>query len=309
VTPAPQGFPGPIFVGGPGRSGTHVMGRLIAAHPRYHMIRTEARFHASSGGLPDLLAGRVGMKSFLESMRGHWWKRGPRQNQGLQRIATKSSYEAALAAFEAGFDDDPWGASRALVDALLGAAAQSDGKPSWVEVTGDTIQEASTLLRLYPEGRLINMVRDGRAVVAGTLNKTNLTDDPMKALAKWERMVRAADVVYRSAPAGTMLVMPLDHLVALDRERSFRRLVEFLEVDDEEPMRNYHEKRISAERAHVGRWRERMAPADARLVDRRYRRLVRRLHRSGIAWAPAPEGSAGLAQRVRVAGGRVSRPG
>jgi hypothetical protein len=275
------------------------------------MIRTEARFHASRGGLPDLLAGRAGLDAFLRRMRGHWWKRGPRQNQGLQRLARRKAYEAALVEFEAAFGDDPWGASRRLMDAILGAAAEADGKPSWVEVTGDTVQEASTLLRLYPEARFVNMVRDGRAVVAGTLNKTNLTDDPMRALAKWERMVRAADVVYRSAPPGTMLVMPLDHLVALDRERSFRRLIDFLEIDDEEPMRRYHEERISAERAHVGRWRERMAPADARQVDRRYRRLIRRLHRSGIDWAPAPEGTAGLSERMRLATGRVkdARPG
>jgi hypothetical protein len=287
------------------------MGRLVAAHPRYHMIRTEARFHAARGGLPDLLAGRVGMGRFLERMRGHWWKRGPRQNQGLQRITDRRRYEAALSAFEAGFDRDPWEASRELVRAIMDPAAERDGKPSWVEVTGDSIEQAPTLLRLFPEARFINMVRDGRAVVAGTLNKTNLTDDPMRALAKWERMVRAADTIYRAVPEGAMLVMPLDHLVALDREAAFRRLVDFLEIDDEEPMRRYHEDRISPERAHVGRWRERMAPADARQVDRRYRRVVRRLHRSGITWAPAPEAADGLARRLRAAGGRVrpARPG
>lgn len=300
-------FPGPVFVGGPGRSGTHVMGRLVAAHPRYHMIRTEARFHAARGGLPDLLDGRVGIEAFLERMRGHWWKRGPRQNQGLQRLMGKGAYAAALEVFEEAFEVDPWAASRQLIDATLGAAAEADGRPSWVEVTGDTVQQASFLLRLYPRARFINMVRDGRAVVAGTLNKTNLTDDPMKALAKWERMVRAADAVYRSAPAGSMLVMPLDHLVALDRDRSLRRVVEFLDIDDEEPMRLYQEQAISADRAHVGRWRERMAPADARAVDRRYRRLVRRLQRAGIDWAPTPEASAGLRRRLATGGLRPAR--
>jgi len=285
------------------------MGRLVAAHPRYHMVRTEARFHASPGGLPDLLAGNVELERFLARMRGHWWKRGPRQNQGLQRIIDSEPYEAALADFESRFESDPWDASRGLVRAILEPAAERDGKPSWVEVTGDSVQQAPTLLRLFPGARFVNMVRDGRAVVAGTLKKTNLTDDPMKALSKWERMVRSADAVYRSVPRGTMLVMPLDHLVALDRERSLRRLVEFLEIEDDGPLREYHEQRISADRAHVGRWRERMAPADARQVDRRYRRLVRKLHRSGIEWAPAPEASSGLAGRLReAAAGRRLRP-
>ena len=54
-------------------------------------------------------------------------------------------------------------------------------------------------------------------------------------------------------------------------------------------MRAYFDSEISAERAHVGRWRERMAPSDARMVDRRYRCLIRRMRRQGIDWVPVPE--------------------
>jgi hypothetical protein len=53
-------------------------------------------------------------------------------------------------------------------------------------------------------------------------------------------------------------------------------------------MREYFDREISAERAHVGAWRQRMAPADARRVDRRYRRVLRKLQREGVDWAPAP---------------------
>jgi len=66
-------------------------------------------------------------------------------------------------------------------------------------------------------------------------------------------------------------------------------VVEFLEITDRAPMREYFEREISAERAHVGAWRQRMAPADVRRVDRRYRRVVRRLRREGVDWAPAPQ--------------------
>jgi hypothetical protein len=116
-----------------------------------------------------------------------------------------------------------------------------------------------------------------------------MTDDPMVALSKWESMVRASDSAIRSMPERSMLTVQLDDLVALDREASFARLVEFLEIDDETPMRRYFDRRISAEAAHVGRWRLRMAPQDARRVDRRYRKVVRRLHRDGVSWVSPPE--------------------
>ena len=284
-----ESLPEPIFVGGVGRSGTHPMGRLIAADPRYHWIRTEVRFHASAGGLPDLCAGNVDLDRFLARMRGQWYRRGARQAQGMQRIADQATYEAALDEFASTFEADRIAASRRLLRRLLDPAAAADGKPAWVEITGEVIEQAPFLLQLFPDARFINMVRDGRAVVAGTLRKVDLTDDPARALAKWERMVRAADRAIHTVPDGRVLTVHLDDFTARDREGTFARLVQFLEIEDPGPMRKYFDREISAERAHVGKWRERMAPADADMVDRRYRRLVRRLHRQGIGWAPAPE--------------------
>ena len=282
-------FPEPVFVGGVGRSGTHVMGRLLDAHPRYHRIRTEARFHAAPGGLPDLCADRTSMDEFLDRMGDRWWQRGANQRQGLRRVIGREGFEQALAEFRATFPDDRMEASRRLVRALLDPPAAEAGKPAWVEITGHTVEEAPFLCELFPNARFINMVRDGRAVVAGTLKKSDLTDEPKRALKRWEDMVRSAERSMQSLPDGAMLSIFLDDLTAHDREGTFTRVVEFLEIDDPAPMRKYFEREISAERAHVGAWRERMAPADARRVDRRYRRLLRRLRRQGIDWAPAPD--------------------
>lgn len=280
-------IPEPILVGGVGRSGTHPMGRLIAADPHYHWIPTEVRFHASKGGLPDLCADRVTMAEFLERMRGPWYRRGARQRNGLQRVADPAELEAALAEFESGFADDRIAAARRLVRRLLDPAAAAAGKPAWVEITGQVIEEAPFLLQLFPNAKFINMVRDGRAVVASFLRKVDLTDDPMRALVKWEGMVSAADEAMRAVPSHRMLTVYLDDLTSHDREGTFARLASFLQLEDPRDMRAYFDDEISAERANVGRWRERIAPADARMINRRYRRLVRRLRRRGIDWIPA----------------------
>ena len=100
-------------------------------------------------------------------------------------------------------------------------------------------------------------------------------------------MVQAADEAMRVVPPERMLTVHLDELTATDRERTFARLVSYLELEDPKEMRVYFDAEISAERANVGRWRERIAPADARLINRRYRRLVKRLRRQGIDWVPA----------------------
>ena len=264
------------------------MARLIGSGPRYHRVRTEARFHAWDGGLPDLCAGRTTLAEFVDRMRGVWWQRGANQRQGLSRILDRETFDAALGRFERRFEATPLDASRNLVTDLLDPEARERGKPAWVEATGATIEHAPFLLQLFPQARFVNMVRDGRSVVAATLKKVNLTDEPSRALERWETMIRAAEASRRELGDERVLSLFLEALAAHDREATFERLVRFLELDDPAPMRAWFDREISAERAHIGAWRERMAPADARWTERHYRRLVRRLRRRGITWVPDP---------------------
>src|SRR5947207_11016977 len=81
-----------VFVGGTGRSGTHVLGRLIGRHSRYAGIPIEARFHCNKRGLPDLLGGRVTLAGFVEKLRDFWWHRVRIDDQprGLYNLLTRS---------------------------------------------------------------------------------------------------------------------------------------------------------------------------------------------------------------------------
>jgi len=283
-----QSFPHPIFVGGSARSGTHALGRLVGAHPRYAQIEVEARFHSATGGLCDLLNGRTDLDGFTTRCLGMWWRRGLRQHRGLQVIIGREELEAALKMFGIRFREDPWEAGRRLVRAVLDPSAERAGRPAWVDLSGSNIKNAPTLAKLFPRAKFVHMVRDGRAVTAAILRKRDMTDDLHQALGHWETRIRRSHAGLRELPPGSVLTILLDDLTAHDRERTYGRLVEFLELEDDGPMRRYFDRSISADRAHVGRWRQRIAPADARWVDRRYRRLVRKLRREGIDWLPEP---------------------
>lgn len=282
-------FPAPVFVGGSARSGTHAIGRLLGADARYHMTAVESRFHCGTGGLTDLLNGHTDLDSYCDRVLGQWWRRGLQQHRGLQVVIEREELEAAVARFRERFPAEPWDAGRALVHDVLDPGAERAGKPAWVDLSGSNIRQAPTLQKLFPRARFIHMVRDGRAVTAAILKKRDMTDDLRQAFGHWAMRVRRSDAALRKMPEGSVLTIFLDDLTAHDRERTFQRLLDYLEVTDDTTLRDYFDSTISAERAHVGAWRQRMAPADARWVDRRYKRLVRQLRREGIDWVPDPE--------------------
>lgn len=278
----------PILVGGSARAGTHVVGRLISQHPDYYLIPTEARFHCADGGLADLVTGRTDFESFARLCLGPLWKRGLREHLGLQVLIERDRLEGALAELREGLEQDRFAAARRFAAAILDEKARAEGKRAWVEVSGRNIIKGPALRRIFPAARFVHMIRDGRAVTAAILQKRDTTDDRAEALGHWLSRVRGAHRAMRRLPPSAVIVVPLDDLVAERREETFERLVSFCGIGDAPAVRAYFDREISAERAHVGKWRERVHPADARWIERRYRRALRRLGREGITWLPRP---------------------
>ena len=163
-----------VFVGGTGRSGTHVISQLLANHSHYSRVPIEARFHVNPQGFPDMLAGEVTPDQFLRKLRRFWWKRiragevAPvlarrlafgRKVRGLHKVVEKDRFDDALAEFERAYPADLDLAARNLFLDLLWPIAAAEGSPGLIEMSCFTIAEGPTLLRLFPEARLIHTVR------------------------------------------------------------------------------------------------------------------------------------------------------
>ncbi len=283
-----EGFADPVFVGGTGRSGTHPVARLLGRSSRYHYISREMHFHVDRGGLSDLLAGRVSLARFVRNLRGYWWERpGPRGGTiGLKGKVPEDVFEPAVAEFERAFDADPRDASATLVRSLLDPLAEEDGKPSWIEQTPWNVSAAPTLLELFPRMKLIHMVRDGRDVACSVTTRGWGPNSPMRGIRWWEKRLRAAAAGERGIPQDRLFVMRLEDLLLRDREGSYGRLREFLELEDEKKMRRYFDRKLLAENANLGRWREDLPPRRAARFERRYERALERLKADGIESAP-----------------------
>ena len=294
-----------VFVGGTGRSGTHVIARLLGHHSRYRYVEIEARFHCNPRGFPDLLAGRVSVEEFLRKLRRFWWHRIKageplpavlpslplgREERGLYKIVPRERFDAGLEAFEAAWPGDHLGACRALFDDLLAPLATEAGKPGLVEMSSDNVAQGPTLLQVFPDAKLIHTVRDGRDAGASKVAKRQKREHPkdgFEGIGWWQERLARVDGAVREIPPKRLHVVSLDELAHGDRESAYKGLLEFLEVEDEPGIREYFDHEVSAENAHWARWREGLDAEAERAVRLRYEQALDELESAGVHCAPA----------------------
>ena len=288
-----------VFVGGTGRSGTHVVARLLGQHSRYRKVPIEARFHCNERGLADVVMGRTTPEDFLAKLRGFWWRRvrfglagratvrlaklagRGGKVRGLHKIVSPDSFEEAVGRFESNCSRDVVQASRNLFLDLLGPLAAEAGKPALVEMSCFTIAAADGLSRMFPEARFVHSVRDGRDAGSSKVSKRQKSHHPrdvLQGIEWWEGRLDRAERGVRGLPDRERLhVVSLDELVWSDREPAYHALLDFLEVADEPSMRTFFETEMSAQAANRERWREGLDAGDQRQITARYERALERL--------------------------------
>ena len=85
-----------LFVGGTGRSGTHIVSQFLGRNNKLAAIPVECRFHVDDDGFPGLLDGRITKARFLRRLRGFWWKgRQTGRTRGMFRFVDPEDFESA----------------------------------------------------------------------------------------------------------------------------------------------------------------------------------------------------------------------
>lgn len=266
---------GPIFVGGTGRSGTTVVGRVLGSDPDSTMIPIETRFLVDQHGLCDVVAGTTSMKRFEQHMRGRWFhtERADGSTRGVHSIIDADALDEALGSLRDEVTDDPVAAARRYVRRLFDPIAERDGARRWVEMTPPNVIRGSELVDLMgADTRVLHSIRDGRDVAASVSRMSWGPNDPFEALEWWaERMKAARRGCSRLGPAH-LFVVQLEQLVSKDRQPVVEALAAFAGLGAEHLERDI-ERRMSAERAHTGRWHDEVAAEHHTRFNARYDEL------------------------------------
>ncbi|MEO7198574.1 MAG: sulfotransferase [Solirubrobacterales bacterium] len=286
-----------LFVGGTGRSGTHVVAKILNTHSNFRKVPNEARFHVDPGGYPDVLAGRTSADLFAYRLEHYWWRNfEPRRLafRGLHRYVPRTRLRAATASFLRRFEIEPEAALRQLFFDLLWPLATEEAKSGLIEQSCDTVAEAGTLGSLFPEARFVHVVRDGRDVAASRVEQARWLSYPRtmdQGLEWWEGRIRRIEEGIRAVGAERVYAVSLDDLVTDDgRRRSYAGLRRFAGLGSESDMLDYFQGRVKVRNAHTERWREAVPERRQAEVDVRYEEILERLEAEGAHCAPLLRG-------------------
>ena len=294
-----------LFVGGTGRSGTHVVSQLLANHSHYARVPIEARFHVNPQGFPDLLSGQVSPDQFLRKMKRFWWRRiragevapvrrppdrlrpqGPRAAQGRRQGPLRRRRSTSSSAPRATTSSSPAATSSSTCS---GRSPSRRASPALIEMSCFTIAESPTLIRLFPDAKLIHTVRDGRDAGSSKVSKRQKRSHPRdgsEGLRWWEGRLRKIEAGVRELPDGRLLTISLDELVDGDREGVYGEILAYLGLEDEPGMRAFFEDEMSADGRTQGAVARGAEPEQQDGLVLEYEKTLDRLEREGFHCAP-----------------------
>lgn len=197
----------PIFIVGCPRSGTTLLRNLLRSHPRItfpsesHFIPSFYRGYGNPGsdGEAVELARRI--------LRVEWIRQW-----GIRITPEEFAGDRSF---------------RAVVGRLFECWARADGKPRWGDKTPHYVQEIATLAELFPEARVIHMLRDGRDVELSWLKAGFEPRNLYTAALLWKRYVTAGRTAGARLPAASYRELRYEALVN-QPERVMREVCDFL---------------------------------------------------------------------------------
>jgi len=202
-----------IFIGGVPRSGTTLMRAMLDAHPA-------VRCGEETRVVPRLL-----------QMRSHWMK----------------SQKESLRLEEAGLTGDVL--DSAISSFILEVVARhAEPAPRLCNKDPFTLKSGTYLKQLFPNGKFIFMVRDGRATVHSIITrKVTITGFDLKSyrqcLQKWNAAITAMNEQCKELGPRNCLPVIYEQMV-LHPEQWMRKILNFLEVPWDDAVL-HHEQQIN----------------------------------------------------------------
>tara|TARA_B110000503_G_C7168631_1_gene423168 strand:- start:5290 stop:6198 length:909 start_codon:yes stop_codon:yes gene_type:complete len=272
----------PIFSGGTGRSGTTIVGKLLSRHSQVKCGKPyEIRFMTEIFSLTDLAYGmrsfdkaeisrkrrlhlklrpldsyEVRLKKFEDLMLGHWYTRDNRleKKSGLHRDISKRTLKSLLSDLRYDAKQDLEGACRDFFAEFVLAQNHYAGETNWMDTSPPNIMNAKNIFRLLPSAKFIEMQRNPLDTIASVMREKWGPSDFDSTAKWWVRRTEAAASALENIPRDQKLIIQLEDLVIHDRDATHQKILDFLDLEDENEVRDFFNSQMNAQNLNENRW-------------------------------------------------------
>jgi hypothetical protein len=258
--------PRPLFVFGCPRSGTSLLGRLLGAHPNIAIPYESHLYDAVFpfvGRTAELEGERPSTRLLSEILRTEhikMWRPQPSLAQTMEAI-TRPGFHG-------------------IVEALLRAWAQGQGKARWGEKTPQHTLHWRTILEGFPDLQAIHLVRDGRDVALSYKAVFFGPKHVYPLAGRWIRYLKAAAGARAALGDDGFLTVRYEDLVG-EPESELRRICDFVGEQFTPAMLTFYREDVAARADrhnaenlrspilshNVGKWRTQMTARELRIFE------------------------------------------
>jgi hypothetical protein len=221
--------------------------------------------------LADILA------EFEDQVWNKWWDidAPPPHGRGLISGISRSNLEKLMTSLRRDLKLNRILAARRFMKRFIALQDDAGSEKYWVETTPMNIPTADKLLKLFPNALFITMVRDPRDVIASLLTKNWGPTTPMEGLTWIEKRLLDGHNALKAVPLKQKITIALEDLAIDNREETYRKLSNFLEIPESPEMGKFFEEELTPENATSGRWKQEISSPE---FDAAYVALEARLN-------------------------------
>jgi hypothetical protein len=204
----------PVFIGGAPRSGTTLLGAMLSSHS-VCCATPESQFKTTVYRM---------QKKTLE--------------ENVLFISNDPSYVKWDITIDSSRVLQNSESYPSLIFAIVQAYFDKIGKSNaeiWVDHTGENIERIPTLHKLFPDMKLIHLIRDGRAVMNSILKTPFGPNTPSEAALMWQKRIAHGLAAEGYLGQGRYLRVHYENLIT-SPDIELRRICRFIDVPFEEIM-------------------------------------------------------------------------
>lgn len=275
-----------VFTGGTGRSGTTIVGKLLARHEQVHAGNPyEVKFLTGKGGLLDLVDGALNLKNQSNLMRyqilksamrsknirqsernleilssricNDWWERKGKRGDtvGLKQGFSLPTLIEEIEKLKSAYKAHPLCSSRKFFYEVVSSNLHFANSTIFVDTTPTNIERSHQIAGLLEGSQFIHMQRGGKDTISSILSEPWGPKEPLAAIDWWRRKLQLAHKATRRLESEQFLEIKLEDLVVWKRNETYAEILKFLKIDDEDKINSYFTQEINPDKAHIDRWK------------------------------------------------------